>query len=170
MKMKVLGRNWKLALFFNFSLLVVIYLCLFSGLARYNCRKNITLPYFDTSSSEKYQVFFLETSGWSYLKGRQVCSIESAATKSGLVSKVIIKSSYLDLSKSRALCDVYHNYEYVDFYTINNVDLFRRVAVSFFKFSNWNFSFETVWTVTTLALKAEAYNTCTQTQYKDIKH
>ena len=101
----------------------------FATVAERNCSAKINLPVFDKRHSEKLQVFFLETSGRPYLKGRQVCSVESAAIKSGLISKVIMKSSYLDLSKRKSFCDLFHNYKNVQFYTINYEELFRLATV-----------------------------------------
>ncbi|XP_075253395.1 lactosylceramide 4-alpha-galactosyltransferase-like [Convolutriloba macropyga] len=101
----------------------------FATVAERNCSAKINLPVFDKRHSEKLQVFFLETSGRPYLKGRQVCSVESAAIKSGLISKVIMKSSYLDLSKRKSFCDLFHNYKNVQFYTINYEELFRNTPV-----------------------------------------
>ena len=89
------------------------------------CKVNVTLPVFNHRHSEKFQLFFLETSGRPYLKGRQACSVESAAISSCLISKVILKSSYLDLSKSRSLCDLYYSYPNVEFYSIDFAELFR---------------------------------------------
>ena len=99
-------------------------------LKRRSCNMQIILPLFNESHSEKLQVFFLETSGRPYLKGRQVCSVESAAMKSGLIAKVILKSSYLDLSKSSSLCDMFYGYSNIEFYTMDYMELFR-IAVAF---------------------------------------
>ena len=93
------------------------------------CNRNITLQEFNSSYSEKLQVFFLETSGKTYLSGRQSCSIESAALQSGLVSKVILRSSILDLSKSTSVCRLYYYYKNVEFYTINFSKLFENTPV-----------------------------------------
>ena len=104
----------------------------------------MTLAEFVELNSEEFQVFFLETSGRSFLKGRQVCSIESAAVNSGLVAKVILRSPYLDLSKSKSFCDLYYGYTQVEFYTINYVELFRQVAVFFSKLTSLVFEIKTV--------------------------
>ena len=94
-----------------------------------NCSVKIKLPDFYKHHSQKMQMFFLETSGRPFLKGRQVCSVESAAIQSGLISKVIMRSSYLDLSKRKSFCDLFHNYKNVQFYTINYEELFRLATV-----------------------------------------
>ncbi|XP_063714638.1 alpha-1,4-N-acetylglucosaminyltransferase-like isoform X2 [Symsagittifera roscoffensis] len=67
----------------------------------------------------------METSGKSYLDSRQSCSVESAALKSELISKVLFKSPTLDLSKSDSLCELYYNYDNVEFYTTDLGELLR---------------------------------------------
>ena len=93
------------------------------------CQKYITLEPFTSSNSEDHQAFFLETSGKSYLTGRQACSVESAAKASGLSLKVIFKSRYVDLAKSKSFCDLYLIYQNVQFYTIDFGELFENTPV-----------------------------------------
>ena len=90
-----------------------------------NCSRTIRLAKFAAEYSQQDQAFFLETSGKSFLDGRQSCSVESAAVKSSLVSKVLLKSQVLDLSKSKALCELYYNYGNVEFYYVDVAELFR---------------------------------------------
>ena len=89
-----------------------------------DCSKTIQLSKFTAKNSEHNQVFFIESSGKPYFDGRQSCSVESAAIKSGLVSKVLFKSANLDLSKSKTLCEIYYNYKNVEFYHVDFAELF----------------------------------------------
>ena len=91
----------------------------------YKCDKNITLSKFTHEDSESNQLFFLETSGRTFIKGRQMCSIESAALMSELKLKIILKSPVLDLSKSRSLCHIFYSYDNVGFYSLDFKDLLR---------------------------------------------
>ena len=90
-----------------------------------DCEFNVTLFNFNRANSERKQVFFLETSGRSYLTSRQACSVESAAVKSGLTPKVLLKSPVIDLSKSKSFCDLFLSYPNVEFYTVDFHELFK---------------------------------------------
>ncbi|XP_063712318.1 lactosylceramide 4-alpha-galactosyltransferase-like [Symsagittifera roscoffensis] len=92
------------------------------------CSK-VTLPAFEAKHADDNQVFLLETTGNKFLRGRQCCSIESIARNSGLVAKVIFKSTELDLSESQGLCDLYFNQNNVQFYTLNFAEFFRNSPV-----------------------------------------
>ena len=89
----------------------------------------IQLKNFTLRNSQRDQVFFLETSGRAFLNGRQSCSVDSAAINSGLIPKVILRSPILNLSASYSMCQLYHNYKNVEFYTIDFEDLFKDTPV-----------------------------------------
>ena len=68
-----------------------------------HCNILVPLPFYNGTSEESDQLFFLETSGKSYLSGRQACSVESAALYSGkrLVFVIpILTMMYFFLNKS----------------------------------------------------------------------
>ncbi|XP_075261006.1 lactosylceramide 4-alpha-galactosyltransferase-like [Convolutriloba macropyga] len=95
-----------------------------------HCNILVPLPFYNGTSEESDQLFFLETSGKSYLSGRQACSVESAALYSGLPIKVIIRNENLDLSISATTCHLYFNYTNVQFYTVNFTELFLDTPVA----------------------------------------
>ncbi len=94
-----------------------------------NCNRTVKLQHFTKFNVETHQVFFLETSGRPFLSGRQSCSIESAARNSELTSKVIFKSSFVNLLTSYSFCQLYHAYPNVEFYTIDYEMLFEDTPV-----------------------------------------
>ena len=96
------------------------------------CNKIIHLSKFNRSQSQEDQLFFLETSGKTFLDARQSCSVESAALKSGLVCKVLLKSETLNLSKSESVCELFYNYDNVQFYTIDFGELLKAGLLNFY--------------------------------------
>ena len=101
--------------------------------SKHSCNVTINLPSFesdDGNSLSGQQVFFLETSGARWLSGRQVCSVESAALHSQIGRiHLLFKSTQIDLNKRKAMCELYHSYKNVHFYTLNFTRLFEQTPV-----------------------------------------
>ena len=97
------------------------------------CNVTINLPYFENENGNSLggqQLFFLETSGARGLSGRQVCSVESAALHSQIGRiHLLFKSTQIDLNKRKSMCELYHNYKNVHFYTLNFTRLFEQTPV-----------------------------------------
>ena len=89
----------------------------------------VTLPEFTFHNSKRDQIFFLETSGKSYLSPRQCCAIESAALRSGLTVQVLLCSKFLDINLSictHSLHDLVNN---ITFYSVNLERIFNDTPV-----------------------------------------
>ena len=63
------------------------------------------------------QLYFLETSGKSYLDPRSACAIESAAVNTNLEVVVVLTSSLLSL-ESLATCKLFRHYPNIQFATL----------------------------------------------------
>ena len=89
----------------------------------YNFRREqmqISLPEFDgVKNSVEKQIFFVETSGRSYLRGRDCCAIESASRNSGLRVQILFTSGHLNLSRSNCSAELYRRPNNIHFYTVN---------------------------------------------------
>ena len=68
-------------------------------------------------------MFFLETSGRSWLTPREACALESAARFSGLRVNIILTSSFLDLYDN-STCFLYM-FSNISFFTIKLRDAFQ---------------------------------------------
>ena len=75
------------------------------------------------SSEAGGEMFFLETSGRSWLTPREACALESAARFSGLRVNIILTSSFLDLYDN-STCFLYM-FSNISFFTIKLRDAFQ---------------------------------------------
>jgi len=83
-----------------------------------DCDRKLELQYFGPNQSVPGQIFFLETSGRSWLTPRQACTVESAAKFSGLVPLVLFSSPLLDLSDN-STCQLYQSNLHISFFKLN---------------------------------------------------
>ena len=79
--------------------------------------KIVHLSEFTEKYSKDNQIFLLETSGKSFLSGRECCAVESAARNSGLYVQFLLLSSVLNLKLSNCTYQIFHNYPNVSFWT-----------------------------------------------------
>ena len=80
----------------------------------------IHLPEFNgANDSVDKQMFLIETSGRSYLRGRDCCAIESADRNSGLRVQILFTSGHLNLSRSNCTAELYKSPNNIRFYTVN---------------------------------------------------
>ena len=91
------------------------------------CQKKLHLqPYsFPTtnSSSDDKSMFFLETSGRSWLTPREACALESAVTSSHLSVNIIFLTEFVDLYDN-STCAIFKLLPSVSFFTIKLCDAF----------------------------------------------
>ena len=89
------------------------------------CQRKLELERFKfPSSQDGGEMFFLETSGRSWLTPRETCALESAARFSGLRVNIILTSSFLDLYDN-STCYLYMFSSNIRFFTIKLRDAFR---------------------------------------------
>ena len=82
-------------------------------------------------SSTNQQIFFTETGFRSTLRGRQLCSIESAILNSGLRVKVLMTKNYLEVKQNSVISNFLYNYypEIVDFYYIDAEEILKNTPL-----------------------------------------
>ena len=97
------------------------------------CSKRIELPQYEAGSEGSTgQMFFLETSGRSWLTPREACALESAAKFSNLRVNILLTSPFLD-TFDNSTCYLYMTVENVIFYTINLAKIFSRTPLEGFE-------------------------------------
>ena len=98
-----------------------------------NIESNETCNDNNILSNESNNLFFIESSGKSYLNPRDCCAIESAVKNSGLDGNIIIAmtSPFLDVFANNATCHIYTKYEGKSvFFLYVNVDtIFRHTPI-----------------------------------------
>ncbi len=78
----------------------------------------------------EHQMFFVETGERTFFKGRECCSIESAAIKSQLSQILIVMTSkVLELHLSNCTRNIYEKYPNVKFYTTTFGKVFNGTAI-----------------------------------------
>ena len=94
------------------------------------CQRKLELNRFSEKlrSNDKKEMYFLETSGRSWLTPREACSLESASIKSNLQVNIIFTSSFLDLHDN-STCYLYQNVTNIQFYTIKLKDAFEETPL-----------------------------------------
>ncbi len=90
----------------------------------------VEIPPFEEFVSTYHQMFFVETGDRTFFKGRECCSIESAAINSQLSQIVIVMTSKtLDLHLSNCTRNIYERYPNVKFYTSTFAKVFKGTFV-----------------------------------------
>ena len=88
------------------------------------CQRKLDLSVYKEEDHKEGEMYFLETSGRSWLTPRQSCSVESAARRSNLTVNVLFLSTFVDL---------YDNSTCYLSQTVNNVNLYTFDLSKIFK-------------------------------------
>ena len=94
------------------------------------CARKFELKMYNSNEdSEKgTRMFFLETSGRSWITPREACCLESASRMSNLQVTVLLISSFLDLNENSS-CYLFQQYPNIHFYTIDLQDAFQHTPL-----------------------------------------
>ena len=85
-------------------------------------------------------MFFLETSGRSWLTPREACALESAATLSNLHVNIIFLSEFVDLYDN-STCAIFKLFPSVNFFTVKLLDAFVNTPLHrLYQQENWRHS------------------------------
>merc|ERR1712226_178193 len=85
---------------------------------------------FSDQDAVSRQIFFAETSGATYLSGRQCCAIESAYRTSDIKVNVLLTPKFLNTSLSNCTFQLMTSYyPQITFYVLNTSDLFRGLPI-----------------------------------------
>ena len=88
------------------------------------CSKRLELPPFQVSpAGSEAEMFFLETTGRSWLTPREACALESAAKFSQLRVNMIFTSPFMD-TFDNATCYLFMTVDNIQFYTVNLENIF----------------------------------------------
>ena len=94
------------------------------------CERKLVLKKFKSNDNGETvkKMFFLETSGRSWLTPREACCLESASRMSNLQVTVILTSSFFSLQDNSS-CYIYQSYPNIQFYTIDVKDTFKHTPL-----------------------------------------
>ena len=97
------------------------------------CSKRIELPSYEIEpGGSEGEIFFLETSGRSWLTPREACALESASKFSQLRVNILFTSPFMD-TFDNATCFLYMTVDNINFYTINSAKIFSQTPLQGFE-------------------------------------
>jgi len=97
------------------------------------CSKRIELPSYEIEpGGSEGEIFFLETSGRSWLTPREACALESASKFSQLRVNILFTSPFMD-TFDNATCFLYMTVDNINFYTINIAKIFSQTPLQGFE-------------------------------------
>ena len=90
----------------------------------------VNLRHFRDFQSDSSHIFFIESSGKTFFRGRECCALESAALNSKLsLIAVLMTSKIVHLHASTCTRNLFKTYKNIQFFTIELADLFKSLPL-----------------------------------------